>query len=340
MKKFTPTTVFIFIAFFLFLKNANGAYRCSCTSGNWASASTWTPSGTVGCGDSVVIEAGHTVSFTTQQNYGGCALPLKIIVKGKMKFFLGSKLTLPCGSYIIVYQGGRIEADQGLQNSNFIEICGNIEWNSNAPLDGPACIPASDPVCQKVLPVELVSFGATSISGRVLLNWETATENNNDYFVVERSANARDFRTVFSVHSKSLNGNSTVRNYYSGYDNGPDPGTNYYRLKQVDRNHTYSFSDVISIQTYIENGLQFVICPSVNTGEFTAQISGVRSAGPVNILLRDETGSIVYKAFQYVDDQTTQLRVAPPQRLPNGFYFCSFILSNKEYVVKMLVSNS
>lgn len=82
-----------------------------------------------------------------------------------------------------------------------------------------------------LLPVELTSFECHAQNGMILLNWQTASEMNNDHFVVERSADGENFEELFSVTGKRF---SSETSDYFGIDRYPFPSTNYYRLKQVD----------------------------------------------------------------------------------------------------------
>jgi len=81
------------------------------------------------------------------------------------------------------------------------------------------------------LPVELISFRATLNKQKVDLNWTTETEINNDYFVVERSADNESFTAIGQVDGY---GNSSQRHNYDYEDLKPLKGISYYRLKQTD----------------------------------------------------------------------------------------------------------
>jgi hypothetical protein len=83
------------------------------------------------------------------------------------------------------------------------------------------------------LPISLVKFTADKLSEKVKLNWLTATEINNDKFVVERSADGENFELVSEVKGA---GNSREINSYNVVDATPLKGTSYYRLTQVDYN--------------------------------------------------------------------------------------------------------
>lgn len=93
------------------------------------------------------------------------------------------------------------------------------------------------------LPVELVNFDATCNNNAVELSWITASEINNDYFVVEKSFDAISFFELTKVQG---NGNSNVTNNYVAYDANPSSGVTYYRLKQVDFNGDKTYHNIVS----------------------------------------------------------------------------------------------
>ncbi len=94
------------------------------------------------------------------------------------------------------------------------------------------------------LPVELTSFTANAINGFVELNWLTATEINNQGFEIERRTESSEFRTIGFVEG---NGTTTEQNSYSYIDKTAEQGMNFYRLKQIDFDGTYAYSDVIEV---------------------------------------------------------------------------------------------
>lgn len=85
------------------------------------------------------------------------------------------------------------------------------------------------------LPVELSAFNANCRTNSILINWTTASENNNDYFVLERSKDLITWDMVTTINT--LNGNSNITQQYSYVDH-IFGGTFYYRLTQVDINGT------------------------------------------------------------------------------------------------------
>ena len=94
-------------------------------------------------------------------------------------------------------------------------------------------------------PIELVHFDARRQQNSILLNWSTASEKNNAFFSVERSANGIDFNVLSTV---SGNGNSSSLLKYSFEDNNPLVGKSFYRLKQTDIDGKYTYSDIKQIE--------------------------------------------------------------------------------------------
>lgn len=114
----------------------------------------------------------------------------------------------------------------GADGSQLASQDGDGNWQSGEePADA---TPGSSPL---VLPVELGFFNAFEANGEVKLIWETITELNNDFFIVERSNNGFEFEGIAKVNG---NGTTFVPKNYQWLDNNPFPGHNYYRLKQVD----------------------------------------------------------------------------------------------------------
>jgi len=104
-----------------------------------------------------------------------------------------------------------------------------------------------------VVPVELTSFTANTNGNDVIINWSTTTETNNHGFEVERSFDGENFFTVGFVQG---NGTTTEQNDYAFKDN---PGSHssksiYYRLKQIDLDGSFSYSDVVEVDVSAPTG--------------------------------------------------------------------------------------
>jgi hypothetical protein len=103
--------------------------------------------------------------------------------------------------------------------------------------------------CYKTaLPVELTSFTATANGKEVSLSWSTATELNNQGFEVQRKFGVNYFVTVGSVQG---HGTTTSPNNYTYVDKLIDPGKYFYRLKQIDYNGTFEYSNEIEVEVRV-----------------------------------------------------------------------------------------
>ncbi len=97
-----------------------------------------------------------------------------------------------------------------------------------------------------VVPVKLLSFTGKVENNKSLLYWTTASEENFDHFEVERSINGTEFSSFVSVASKAPNGSGAT---YNTIDNFPFAGINFYRLKMVDRDGSFAYSNIVKLQT-------------------------------------------------------------------------------------------
>jgi hypothetical protein len=94
------------------------------------------------------------------------------------------------------------------------------------------------------LPIELLFFNAKPQDKTVQLSWETASELNNNYFTIERSADGIQFEELKTVAGA---GNSSQNSSYTEMDLSPYQGISYYRLRQTDFNGQYSYSSVVAV---------------------------------------------------------------------------------------------
>ncbi len=95
-----------------------------------------------------------------------------------------------------------------------------------------------------IVPVELTSFSAQNSGGNILLKWSTATETNNFGFEVEKSYNNQNFSKIAFI---SGNGTSSENHVYSFSDQAPGGSKCFYRLKQLDYDGAYEYSQTIEI---------------------------------------------------------------------------------------------
>ena len=98
--------------------------------------------------------------------------------------------------------------------------------------------------CAIVLPIEMSSYEVKIIDQKTSVKWVTETERNNDFILVQRSAEGSIWETI-GVKKGKLN--SLVQNSYEYIDENPLLGVSYYRLKQVDIDGNFTFTPIRSI---------------------------------------------------------------------------------------------
>ncbi len=138
------------------------------------------------------------------------------------------------------------------------------------------------------LPVDLLLFDGWNEGEKNKLVWQTASEENNAEFVIERSVDGIHFTAIGTV-----SGNGTTEGVvnYSTYDVDPLNGINYYRLKQIDYDGTYTYSNIISIEN--SEGTEIALYPNPANNEVTLSINTAK--GVLAYELLDVLGR-VYKS--------------------------------------------
>lgn len=125
------------------------------------------------------------------------------------------------------------------------------------------------------LPITLCSFVAERIGDdAVKLKWSTSAELNNKLFVVERSYDGVEFEPI---NEQSGAGTSTELLHYNYTDHKPAAGFNYYRIRQIDYDGTFTLSPVrvIELKTQVpESQLTYTVYPNPSKGDFNIKLTG------------------------------------------------------------------
>jgi hypothetical protein len=98
------------------------------------------------------------------------------------------------------------------------------------------------------LPITLLSYDVELRYDNVYIDWTTLSELNNDYYSVERSANAKDFDRIAIVKGA---GTTTETNIYQYIDITPLTGISYYRIKQIDFDGTFTYTEIKSVNNSV-----------------------------------------------------------------------------------------
>lgn len=131
------------------------------------------------------------------------------------------------------YQGGVVNP-----TANTITLANVSQfsrWAISDPLDNP-------------VPVELTSFASAVDGNNVILNWSTASETNNHGFEIQRMNLVNNVNQWTNVGFVKSHGTSAVTNYYSYKDANLEPGLYNYRLRIVDNDGSYEYSQVVNVE--------------------------------------------------------------------------------------------
>ncbi|MCU0468401.1 MAG: lamin tail domain-containing protein [Arcicella sp.] len=173
------------------------------------------------------------------------------------------------------------------------------------------------------LPITLISFKASlNSSNQAVLKWATASEKDNHYFEIERSKNAIDFESLGKMNGK---GTSDLRNDYAFTDETPLKGINYYRLKQVDFDGTFSYTRPESVITEGDGSISLYPNPTVNVlkinFEDLDQIETATIYNQSGVLMKNLQGSKSSIDIQELPQgkYILQIRLADQRIITNSF---------------------
>jgi hypothetical protein len=199
--------------------------------GNWNNAVTWDCGRVPVCGDDVYIPFGSVVTITANINMSACESPVNTVVGGELVFTANCTISLPAGSCLGFLLLGTLVPSLDLGSTNYVIINGVTEWTGTLltlPVIGPAGIG-----CDVLLPVSLTSFDVKNGEKEVVLNWESKSERDNDFYRLEVSANGQYWQELAVIDGS---GTTTESKIYSFVDKKPFSGQSYYRLSQTDFN--------------------------------------------------------------------------------------------------------
>ncbi len=136
------------------------------------------------------------------------------------------------------------------------------------------------------LPVKLTAFQARATdNGNVLLNWTTESELNTKEFIIQDSHKGGKFEDVLT-QSAIGQGNNTVN--YSAIHENPRAGVHYYRLKIIDLDGSYTFSDVRSVEI---EGADIAVAPNPANNYIDVDFNNLTS--DMNLRVMDVSGKLI-----------------------------------------------
>lgn len=291
--------------------------------GDWAAASSWNPR-VPQSGDSVAIRDGDKISIRENTWLEGTYIG----VHGTLWIDNAKKLHLSDGSKIEVFgPNGTIDGGNGNGSGTKITYNGESLWdNSMEPVVGYSSIDENGYNKVDLLPIELAYFRSKMENGKAVIEWATASEMNNDYFTVERSADGVSFEALATIPGA---GNSHSLLTYTYTDASPLGGTSYYRLRQTDYDLKYEVFKPVSFENQSQLSRLSVqsVGPNPFRDNFHVQFDlGVN--GPVELRLMNMQGQVV--ASKTIDGYagSNRYEFRDERGLATGTYLLSLVQNN------------
>ncbi|HKK78068.1 MAG TPA: matrixin family metalloprotease [Phaeodactylibacter sp.] len=182
------------------------------------------------------------------------------------------------------------------------------------------CLPSPGPMTAlssgcAALPVELLHFQARRSGSRAELEWATATELNNDYFTLERSADGRQYQEIAQVMGA---GTVQQQRVYRFEDREPVPGINYYRLWQTDYDGQKTMIGERSLRFPTQQGRLWVF-QVVQGGQLEAVYESTKATGTAELQLLNVQGRLMWnREVRYTGGRASIAQPLP--NLPSGMY--------------------
>jgi hypothetical protein len=172
-------------------------------------------------------------------------------------------------------------------------------------------------------PITLLNFKAVKNESQVDIDWQTATEINNDYFTVEKSKNGIDFTTVGIVDGA---GNSQSTLNYQTTDHSPYNGISYYRLKQTDFDGKFSYSNIEAVN--FNGNKNITVYPNPGTGIFSIQ--GLNEEAEISV--QNPLGQVVL--IQKVFSDSSEIDLSSQS---DGVYFIKANNGDSSTSIKIII---
>ncbi len=164
-----------------------------------------------------------------------------------------------------------------------------------------------------ILPITLSSFNVVINKDRILANWSTASESNSARFILQRSPDAINWSKVASVSGA---GNSDVLRNYQAADNAPLSGRSFYRLVLIDKDGSYSYSNVESVNNLFA-GSDLRLFPNPSSSVIFIEGDNISS---YKLLIFNSLGVNVTSLVRISNEGQSKMRV-DISRLQAGTYF-------------------
>lgn len=190
------------------------------------------------------------------------------------------------------------------------------------------------------LPVELMHFSTVCNKKDVLLSWSTASEINNAYFRVQRSADQQNYEDIATVNGQ---GSTQIISDYHYTDQNAfemlsqhDAPVLYYRLAQVDHDGRVNYSPVNSVQRCSINETALTVFPNPYSDHATIRLAGTNAGDNIIFQLTDLSGHLISSGdIKGASGETLFDTFSLSSDLENGIYFLAVQYGTQRQIIKI-----
>jgi len=185
--------------------------------------------------------------------------------------------------------------------------------------------------CYIVLPVNLQEFKGRQQDSIHVLNWTTTQEQNLQEYIIERQTTGKPFKAIGSQPARG----STTQQQYFFTDAAPEAGTNYYRLKMLDRDGAFNYSKIVLLRKKT-GSFDYTVFPNPATDRLSIQLFQTGTNNYLINLYNINNQQVHQKNIIVTGSQLVEL--PRPLSLPAGMYILRIMGSkNKEQLTKKII---
>lgn len=180
-----------------------------------------------------------------------------------------------------------------------------------------------------ITPVKFGAVSAIENNNVVRVNWSIETEINASSYIIERSINGDAYAAIGSLNPNKMSA-------YNWVDNTAAKGTNYYRIKVIDKDGSFQYSSVVKINVGKALVAGLAVFPNpVKNGEINLQLSGINK-GEYVVRVYSLTGNLIHNTTIKSEGSSLSKSIILPTGLSNGMY--SLEVSNQNFKTNKLIS--
>lgn len=193
----------------------------------------------------------------------------------------------------------------------------------------------------EILPISLLEFKAEKEADNIHIEWSTSSETNNDYFTLERSDESKTFETIATIDGA---GNSNEILNYRFEDKNPEPGMNYYRLKQTDYNGDFEYFKIVALN-FSEGDSEAVSSNAIIVKEaypnpFKSEIKldfEVKKAENIEVIIQNARGEVLYQEAILASAGANNYIFTRADELNSGIYYINLKSDSENFKPQRIV---